>query len=391
MNERLSFDKGRDAIAFLPVNPSASKTLAIQPAGDDDRLIRGNAMRNSYKIVFSHPDLAMTIAPTSPADPATLPPPGQSAVGATSVASEVLEYGLMKLVLAQDRFVPISKESFDRITFARDCLMQLVVIEEKFDFVVENLATLEKAVHDAGRLMETRPIATVEFQLAKSDINRHVANLVALGRMFIDQSLVHVDKLNTLVGETLFDLAAARSRQYDARLGYRVIYELRNYMLHKASAVHLVEFHPRKTRDAKGAMPIEHKVFVYASAAELVEDKKFKPWVAAQLEAIGDRHDLVVMARDYVAGLWDAQLEFRIALADFVSDTEAAYTEGAYLYADAAPEDELPPVVALAAVGRAPDGTVKQKTPIVLDLMAQREHYEQKNGEAARRRLDAIG
>ncbi|MHA4866181.1 hypothetical protein ACXZ1M_00590 [Duganella sp. PWIR1] len=333
----------------------------------------------------------MTIVPTNPADPATLPPLAQSAVDETSVASEFLEYGLMKLVLVQDRFVPISKESFDKITLARDCLMQLVVIEEKFDFVVENLATLEKAVHDAERLMKTLPIATVEFQLAKSDINRHVANLVALGRMFIDQSLVHVDKLNTLVGETLFDLAAARSRQYDARLGYRVIYELRNYMLHKASAVHLVEFHPRKKYDSGGAMSIEHKVFVYTSAAELVEDKKFKPRVAAQLAEIGDHHNLVDMARDYVAGLWDAQLEFRIALAEFVSDTEAAYIEGAHLYAGANVGDETPALVGLAAVGRSPAGEIRARTPIVLDLMAQREHYEQKNGEAARRRLDAIG
>ncbi|MYM85456.1 hypothetical protein GTP44_26440 [Duganella sp. FT50W] len=116
----------------------------------------------------------------------------------------------MKLVLSQDRFVPISKDAFDKITKARDCLIQLVVIEEKFDFVIENLAALEMAVLESAKLCKTTSIGTVEFQVNKSDINRHVANLVALGRVFIEQSLVHLNKLNVLAGRALFDLAGAR-------------------------------------------------------------------------------------------------------------------------------------------------------------------------------------
>lgn len=303
-------------------------------------------------------------------------------------ALDSLNYGLMKLGLNQDRFVPISKDAFDKITTARDCLMQLVVIEEKFDFVVENLAALERAVLEAADLCKTAPIATVEFQVNKSDINRHVANLVALGRVFIEQSLVHVDKLSALAGGVLFDLAGARTRQYDARLGYRLFEELRNYMLHRGSAVHYAEYHTRKEYDAEGAMTLRHKVNVYTSAAQLAEDRKFKKRVSAQLAAIGDRHDLIVMARDYVAGLWDAQLEYRRALSNFISDTEAAYTEGAYLYAEADVEDGLPKVIALAAVGCTAEGSIREKTPIVFDLIVQREHYEQKNGEVTRRQLD---
>lgn len=159
---------------------------------------------------------------------------------------EPLTYGLMKLALSQGRFVPIQKEAFDKITAARDCLMQLLVIEEKFDFVVENLAALERAVHDAAELCKLAPITTVEFQINKSDINRHVANLVALGRMFTEQSLVHVDKLNALAGVALFDLAAARTRQYDARLGYRLFEELRNFNLHRGAAVHYADYHSFK-------------------------------------------------------------------------------------------------------------------------------------------------
>lgn len=342
----------------------------------------------SDKIILSHSGDAMTNDLNNSALSALLAPPDQNAVDENAIVSEPLSYGLMKLVLNQDRFVPISKEAFETITVARDCLMQLVVIEEKFNFVVENLNVLEKAVHEAADLNKTFPIATVEFQIAKSDINRHVANLVALGRMFIEQSLVHVDKLNKLADKVLFDLAASRARQYDARLGYRLFEELRNYMLHRGSAVHFVDFHSRKEYDANGAMSLRRDVFAYASAAQLAEDKKFKRRVSAELEAIGDRHDLVAMGRDYVAGLWDTQLEFRRALEDFVSDTEAAYVEGAYLYAEVDREDELPAVVALAGVARSEDGSIKEKTPIVLDLMAQREHYEQKNGEAARLRLD---
>lgn len=329
----------------------------------------------------------MTNDSNSPAlaDPSA--PLGKIAVHEVPAVSESLIYGLTKLVLDPERFVPISKEAFDKINVARDCLMQLVVIEEKFDFVVENLAALERAVDEAANLCKTFQIATVEFQISKSEINRHVANLVALGRMFIEQSLVHVDKLNTLAGKDLFDLAASRRRQYDARLGYRLFEELRNYMLHRGSAVHFVDFHSRKEYDAAGAMSLRHEVLVYASAAQLAEDKKFKRRVSAELEAVSDRHDLVEMARDYVAGVWDVQLEFRRALEDFISDSEATYTEGVYLYAEMDGEAELPAVVALAAVARGADGFIKEKTPIVLDLIVQREHYEQKNDKTARLRL----
>ncbi|MYM85519.1 hypothetical protein GTP44_26805 [Duganella sp. FT50W] len=126
---------------------------------------------------------------------------------------------------------------------------------------------------------------------------------------------------------------------------------------------------------------------VYTSITQLTEDGKFKKRVSEPLAAIGDHHDLIVMARDYVAGLWDAQLEYRIALADFAFNTESAYTEGVYLYADADVRGALPNVVALAAVGRATDGSIKERTPIVYDLIAQRKHYEQKNDETSRRQF----
>lgn len=87
---------------------------------------------------------------------------------------------------------------------------------------MENLAALGKAVHDAGDLCKIAPITTIQFQIAKSDINRNVANLVALGPVFIEQSLVHAAKPQTLAGAELFDVAAARTRQYDARIGYRL-------------------------------------------------------------------------------------------------------------------------------------------------------------------------
>lgn len=330
----------------------------------------------------------MTDDSNCPALAAPLAPPGKIAIHEVPAVSESLNYSLTKMALNQERFVCISKETYDKIIVARDCLMQLVVIEEKFDFVVENLAALERAVHEAADLCKTFQTATVEFQISKSDINRHVANLVALGRMFIEQSLVHVDKLNTLAGKQLFDLAASRTRQYDVRLGYRLFEELRNYMLHRGSAVHFVDFYSQKEYDAAGAMSLRHEVLVYASAAQLAEDKKFKRRVSEELEAISDRHDLVVMGRDYVAGLWDTQLEFRRALEDFISDTEAAYTEGVYRYTETDGDQELPAVVGLAAVVRTADGFIKEKTPIVLDLIAQREHYEKKNDGTARLRLD---
>jgi hypothetical protein len=302
--------------------------------------------------------------------------------------SESLSYGLTKLVLNPEKFVPISKEAFDKITLARDCLMQRLFIEEKFDFVVENLAAFEAAVLQATKLCAAWSRASVDFQVNKSDLNRHVANLVALGRMFIDQSLVHLAKLNKLAGRQIFDLEAARRRQYDERLGYQLFEELRNYMLHRSSAVHFVEYCSRKEYDDQDVMSLHHEVVVYTSAAQLREDKKFKSRVSAKLEAIGDKHDLIAMARDYVAGLWDAQLELRRALNEVNLEIEAPFTEAIFSYAGIESTDEPPTLVAVAAVARSDDGVIREQTPIVLDLIAQRKYYEQKNGSASRLMLE---
>lgn len=330
-------------------------------------------------VMTNDPIISTAQTLTSPLD--------ESSAGIVTSQPEPLNYGLVKLVLNRDRFVPISRDVFDKVTVARDCLMQLVFIEEKFDFVVENLAALERAVLESADLCKTASITNVEVQVNKSDINRHVANLVALGRMFIEQSLIHVKKLKELTGGELFDLASARALQYDARLGYQLFEELRNYMLHRSSAVHYAEYRTNKEYDAEGTMTLQHKVMVYTSVVQLGKDHKFKKRVLKQLEAIGDNHDLIAMARDYVAGLWDAQLEYRSAMADFVFDTEWAYTQVAYLYAEVDVKDEVPNVTALAAVACTADGSIREKTSIVYDLIAQRKHYELKNDEIARKRL----
>lgn len=265
--------------------------------------------------------------------------------------------------------------------------MQRVFIEEKFDFVVENLVAFEAAVQQAAKLCIATSRPSVDYQVNKSDLNRHVANLVALGRMFIEQSLVHVTKLNKLADRELFDLAAARRRQYDTRLGYQLFEELRNYMLHRSSAVHLVEYCSGKQYNDEGVMSLHHEVVAYTSSAQLREDKKFKSRVAEKLEAIGDKHDLVTMARDYVAGLWDAQLELRSALDAAHSEIEAPFTEAIATYTGTEFTDQQP--VAVAAVARSEDGTIRANTPIVLDLIAQRKHYEQKNGPASRLALES--
>ncbi|MBY0573641.1 MAG: hypothetical protein K2P84_08165 [Undibacterium sp.] len=291
-------------------------------------------------------------------------------------------------MLDERRFVPVSKETFDKITVSRDCLMQLVFIEEKFDFVIENLAAIEVAVSQAAKFCEQRSCASVDFQVNKSDLNRHLANLVALGRMFIDQSQVHVNKLNRLAGRPIFDLKASRNQQYDTRLGYRLFEQLRNYMLHRCSAVHFVEYKPRKEFDDHNVMSLRHEVFLYTSVTQLREDKNFKARVLDELGAIGDKHDLIAMARDYVAGLWDAQLELRRVFEKVKSDIETPFTDAVRLYAGSKSTDALPALVAVAAVARSKDDVIMDQTPIVLDLIAQRKFYELKNGLASRQRLN---
>lgn len=57
---------------------------------------------------------------------------------------------------------------------------------------------------------------------------------------------------------------------------------------------------------------------------------------------MGDKHDVVVMAGDYVAALWDAQLELRRAFDEVNLEIEAPFTEAIFSYAGIESNDELP-------------------------------------------------
>ena len=81
------------------------------------------------------------------------------------------------------------------------------------------------------------------------------------------------------------------SNEYDTNFSYRFINQLRNYAQHKGLVVSLVDFN--KHLDKKDNRTVKNNLRIYTNRRELLDDKKFKKEVKAELVNQPDQIDLM--------------------------------------------------------------------------------------------------
>ncbi len=203
----------------------------------------------------------------------------------------------------------IEEEEFTALRVSMDCLMQSLYIEEKYDFIIQNRVALETALADCGNL----PNEIQAYRYAKSELNRHFANILTTTRLYIDQGTRYGKKLDRLFGESLVHFKSRISQQYDARLGFRVMEALRNFVQHRGDAVHQVSFNSYKEY-VEGQMKIVKRTDAYLEPSELREEKKFKVSVIEELEKLPSRLTAQHFLMEYLDGLRHVHEEFRASI-----------------------------------------------------------------------------
>jgi hypothetical protein len=213
----------------------------------------------------------------------------------------------------------IDETEFTRIREARDLILTVVLIDEKFGMVLENYLEFEQTLLDISlRYMvfadtEFRTIMGMVFQTS-----RRIQNLLSSAKLYVDQ--VRHD-LSTLYGRDSAQFKGfegATKKEYDARLGYRVMEALRNCMQHRSLPVGYVTVGwRRETIDD----PAKHITNPELSLKNIRKHGGFKAQVLAELEAMSALPKLKTLVRDYVEGLAMVQADLRARLA---ADTERA-------------------------------------------------------------------
>jgi hypothetical protein len=213
------------------------------------------------------------------------------------------EYFLQRRVLNPQESLPIGESDYDQIALARRTLVDAFAFEQKFDLLKENFIGFELAA------TEWSLRATVESDYSYGSIsgvmqeaNRHVVNLLAAARAYIDQvkqDFKHLD-LSPSFGQ---QSASKLSEAYDASHQYRVMEALRNYAQHFSQPVHSFSGNSSRLADDWG-----HAISVRALKSQLAEDKTFKKRVLAEVEGFIDLRDA---GRGYIEALSGVHLHLR--------------------------------------------------------------------------------
>lgn len=225
-------------------------------------------------------------------------------------------YGLTQWVLGGSLFLEIAEEEFTEAVEAKRCLVEALEVEEKFDLLLTNYQEFEhellQIALEAALRFENNWSASVGTLMT---VNRRLVNTLTACRLYLDQvghNLSSIYGSNSTAQQQMISQCRA---EYDARIGYRVMETLRNYVQHRGMPVHSLSLTGswiEATRQVR--KHIQQSVVPLTSTERLEEDSRMKPAILTELRSIGKEHDLKPLLRDYVAGLGAIHASLRRSL-----------------------------------------------------------------------------
>lgn len=282
-----------------------------------------------------------------------------------------MRFGIRPFTGNAEELLEISQEEHDLIVVAKEALVTMIGIEQKFDLLLENYADYERELlnlalhHSMHRDLDW---ASTQDDLAA--VSRRLANVLSAARLYVDQ--VRHDLSTTLGKEhdVSRTVATGLSTQYDGRLGYRVMESLRNLMQHRS-------------------LPIDH--LKYASDAQpngvrfgtvpcmepgRLKEGGLKATVAEELEAQGKEVAVTPLLREYIEGLAAVHEAFRAASRQAAGEWDALI---ARTQAQAADEWGGGDDRAFLVTAWDSSGEVTKSTQVFTELTRYRQALERKN------------
>jgi len=243
---------------------------------------------------------------------------------------------LIRLFHGNRRFLEITQERFDQVVAARQSVIEILHIEEKFVFLIENFRELE--IEALSNTFRNATIPQCTWSEIISDIhlfNRRIMNLLTTCRVYLDHTPHHLSTVFPKDDTVKNGFTASLKERHSASFSYRVLEALRNYVQHRGLPFTELRRNARIIDIANRNAGSEHTLEFIIDRNRLIDDPKFKRSVANELKATNGRIDLRPMIREYVAILSDAHQELRKTLdttfnvaAKTVSDAITEYSQG---------------------------------------------------------------
>ena len=241
-----------------------------------------------------------------------------------------MKYIVRRLSIGNPGFVEISRKRFNEVKEAREGLFNVLSNEEKFNILCENYYEFEKELLDI-RLRNT-VFKGADWSALQNEIyliERRLINFLTSSRLYLDQ-LRH--SVNFVYGTTTLDSFNKKaSEQYDAKLGYRAVEAVRNFVQHRSlivSALSLQASFSKADQVIKGTITPSlnlnrikkvggFKAKVLRELAEQGETFNLKPLIREAMEGYGAIHGYVRELSEPRIPTWEKVL----------SETRKSYTD----------------------------------------------------------------
>ncbi len=156
-----------------------------------------------------------------------------------SKKDEKLKYVLTCWVLGDSPEALIDVEEVERLREARDGLLGVMAIEEKFDYLVSSFEDLERLLLEVSLRCLLHPGWETDYYREQSRrAVRYLVSFLSQARLYRDQTCFALKRLPIEDGAVLKNaFESSTHTQYDSHFSYRLLEALRNLMQHASTHV----------------------------------------------------------------------------------------------------------------------------------------------------------
>lgn len=286
-----------------------------------------------------------------------------------------MKYFLRRASIGPQVLIEIDEARYRELVDAKKTIVDAGAFEQHYEHLLGNFIAFEMFCANTSLKNAVELNFRYEgFANLLSEANRHAINFLTITRQYADQV---VRKFRHLSRDEPFKALAERllSEVYDSTLEYRFVWELRNYVQHRAFAVHGFKGRSNTSWLEGCEFNCQKKV--------ILEDKgKFKQWI---LDDLPETIDLLSMFRGYMAEMSGVQNQLRKAVAHDCEQARSLIQTAMDEFAQAQNDKPPPskPAIGLT-VCKKPDGAYTDAVNLLLDWDDVRLILAEKNSRPIR-------
>ncbi len=227
----------------------------------------------------------------------------------------IMKYIITPKLVGLKEVIEIDEQEYKDIKNPKVNLLELFYIEEDFDLVLENYIEYEiELLSIASRTMIFPNDDYYSISRDRKTISRRIMNLLSTCRAYLDQSSHHLSNIYGKNSEESKVFKEETHIQYDTKLGFEVMEQIRNHTQHKGFPFQSLYFSGEWIdSDDRSKSRLRFMVIPKITYSTMAKDKIFKAETLRKIipSFTSDGLDIRPLIREYVEGIGNVQDKLR--------------------------------------------------------------------------------